>query len=642
MVSHQHGGDVSTSLTVRGSASVVGAGAGSDGRGSASAGASLSGRTAGSGNGGGGGSHVSSRARRYNRSHAGGVAFVPQNEFPVFSHSGDVEIVVRVASGHENRYLLHRHTLTRCSGFFEASTSKEWSRAQTVPDVSLSPAPPAVPAIEAASGSNSNGNGNSTGAELARIDDRSNGGNGSGSEGGSTPRPMGLGPLRKRWRYELDTGTGDNDIPMLVQKPESSGPPTAGSLTSPSSIFGGPSPSSRHHHSSSGSGKPSRAFFRSVANLSLSSTHHAAAAPLEPPTHAEQDLLRDYDNLFRIMYNYPPYLDGINIADAYVQCKSLLTLADQYDALAVVGPRVDHHLLQFQSRLWRQIAKYPISYLRLGYLARSKVMFQEALIHVVGQWPAGERSIRAAMPDTVLDIIEDKVDELEETISRIEARLFRLTLTNPRSGERVTPATNYLDWLAVSLFRQWLADNTTPPMPPIPDRTRGAGGHRDAAGGGSRARVASNSSSSNASAAGAGHGRSSGGGSGGGGGGGGPGHGVLVAPVPPLASLGKTYRILGGAAAGTSSASPDKGYLAHDECKRFLKLTPDLYSRDNLRRFEKRVDELKAMAREVVRPLMGTGLELELGAGGAIAPTGIAYLTCTTLADRDLPWLVYD
>lgn len=227
---------------------------------------------------------------------------------------------------------------------------------------------------------------------------------------------------------------------------------------------------------------------------------------------------------------------------------------------------------------------------------------------MVGQWPAGERSIRAALPESVLDIIEDKVDELEETVSRIEARLFRLTLTT-RSGERVSPSTNYLDWLAVSLFRQWLADNTTPPMPPIPERR-----HRDTTGaGGARQRGGSSSSGSGASATGGALAR---------------GGGHVVIQVPSLASLGRTYRLLGG-------GGGEKGYLGHDECKRFLKLTPDLYSRDNLRRFEKRVEELKGMAREVVRPLMGSGLELE-GGGGC------GYLTCTTVGDRDLPWVGFD
>ncbi|KAK4173599.1 hypothetical protein QBC36DRAFT_54688 [Triangularia setosa] len=599
MVSHH--GDGPTSLALRGTSSAVEAG---DRRRESSARAAAS--------------HVSSRSRRYNRSHAGGTSFVPQNEFPVFSHSGDVEILVRVASGHENRYLLHRHTLTRCSGFFEASTSNEWSRAQTVPEntpPSLPP-PPTAGAIEGVKPAGAS----QQGGQLTRIEDQGIVGSHDG-DAVSKPPSTSLTPAKKRWRYELDFGSGGDDIPMLVQKEQRGPPPTANSL------FGGPPPShssSRHHSSKS----TSHSFFRSVANLSLSSSsNHGPSLP--PPTPAEEDLLRDYDNLFRIMYNYAPTLDPINIADAYIQCKSLLNLADQYDALAVVGPRVDHHMLQFQSRLWKQIAKYPISYLRLGYLARSKVIFQEALVHVVGQWPAGERSIRAAFPESVIDIIEDKVDELEETVSRIEARLFRLTLTNRSSGERVSPATNYLDWLAVSLFRTWLADNTTPPPPPPPPPPERTGRSSRAAitngNSGSSGRHRNNSSSSSSSSA----------------------AGALVPSnpsnangaqrnvhfhppppsLPPLATLGRTYRILG-------SSQNEKGYLTHDECKRFLKLTPDLYSRDNLRRFEKKIDELKAMAREVVRPLMGSGLELELQGGGAVG-----YLTCTRVGERDLPWV---
>lgn len=85
---------------------------------------------------------------------------------------------------------------------------------------------------------------------------------------------------------------------------------------------------------------------------------------------------------------------------------------------------------------------------------------------------------------------------------------------------------------------------------------------------------------------------------------------------------------------GTSTTS---AYLGHDDCKRFLKLTPELYSRDNLRRFEKRIDELKVMARELVRPLLRSGLELDM-AGGSRTADGISYLTCITVSDRDLPW----
>lgn len=392
---------------------------------------------------------------------------------------------------------------------------------------------------------------------------------------------------------------------MLVQKDPKSDDSTQAAHQSifatprPGSSVGPDSgPLSRSRHSNSqpralphSAKAPRSSFSQSLANLSLTSQPRSRSRSNNTVVVAvpeEEDLVRDYDNLFRIFYNYPPLLDGVNVADAYIQCKRLLGLADQYDALAVIGPRVDHHLLQFQARLWKQVAKYPVSYLRLGYLARSKVIFQEALVHVVGQWPVGERSLRASMPDSVLGLIEDKVDDLEFTVSRVERRLFRLTLLNSH-GDRVSPTCSYLEWLVVSYFRQWLTDNTSPPPP----SKRTADNHKSSS-------VLANRST--------------------------------FAPLPALGAIGRAYRTLAG---------KPTGYLSHSECKDFLKLTPELYSRDNLRRFEKRLDELKTMAREIVAPLMGSSLELDLAAGtaGGKPPSdGIRYLTCTSVRERDLPW----
>ena len=341
-----------------------------------------------------------------------------------------------------------------------------------------------------------------------------------------------------------------------------------------STLFGGDHLASRPPPTRNKPPAPQAGFFRSMANFSavhLPNSH--------PPEEVENDTLRDYENLFRIFYNYPPTLDPLNIANAYVQCKSLLNLADMYDALEVVGPRIDHHLLQFQSRLWKQIAKYPSSYLKMGYLARSKVIFAEALVHVVGQWPSGANHLRSQVPDQVMDVIEDKVDEMEDLKAKTEGKLFRLTLTTPR-GERVTPSNAYLAWTAVSLFRQWLAENTTPP--PIPN-------HKDPPR--------------------AGDARS---------------HAPLP-PAPPPINAGKVYRLL-----GTGGSS----YLSRDELKRFLKIRPEEYSRENLKRFEQRMDEIKNLAREIAKPLMRNQLELDLGKEGG----SLGYLTCTKMNEQDFPW----
>ena len=186
---------------------------------------------------------------------------------------------------------------------------------------------------------------------------------------------------------------------------------------------------------------------------------------------------------------------------------------------------------------------------------------------------------------------------------RVEARLYRLTLTTSR-GERVNPSNSYLDWLAMSLFRQWLAENTTPApvsilkqpaRPPSSDAASASGSVRGTASN-SRALVTTRST-----------------------------------PAPPISQAnGRVYRLMG-------STSKD-AYLGHDELKRFLKLTPELYTRENLRKFERRMDEVKGLAREVVKPLMRNFLELDLSSFGP-AGAGLGYLTCVRVEEREVPWV---
>lgn len=503
------------------------------------------------------------RRHRHARTHYGGAnGHVPQNEFPVFSHSGDVEIVLRNASGRrEYRYLLHRLILSQCSGFFEAGMRAEWNRVGAMDD------------IRSANGLPPIGESSVAGSSSTRTS--------------STDRRPSLEQPKKRWSYTLDwRSAGDEDVPMLVQD------------ISPPSIFGGAEgpPAVRNKPPASNEG-----FFRSMTNFSALNLNEST--PQSVTTEPGDEVLKDYDNLFRTMYQYPPVLDNVNIATAYTECKALLHLADMYDALEIVGTRVDHHLLRFGARLLKQIAKYPPSYLKLGYLARSRTIFAEALIHVVGQWPLARPQLNNQVDAAVMDLIEDKYDELEESKARVEMKLWRLTLTTSR-GERVTPANDYLSWLAMSLFRQWIAENTTPgPSGILKEPARPNASE-------SRSNSRSNASRSTNHLA-----------------------SQRVPPPPsnpqpsvPL-NTGKIYRLIGS----TSASS----YLPHDELKRFLKLSPDLYTRDNLRRFERRMDEVKNLARDAVRPLMRNFLELDLTMFG---PAGLGYLTCARVEDADFPW----
>ena len=417
-----------------------------------------------------------------------------------------------------------------------------------------------------------------------------------------------------------------------------------------------------------------------MANLTLGSNHQYSqsttnlASPINVPP-ADPALssptIRDYDNLFRTFYNYVPNLNPTNIATAYSECKALLTLADMYDALHVVGSRIDHHLLRFSGRLFKQIAKYPASYLKLGYLARSRIIFSEALTHVVGQWPQPYAYLRDpdgiaggyTVPESVIDLIEDKVDELEELKARVESKLFRLTLTTSR-GERVNPTNDYLGWLAMSLFRQWLAENTTPPPQSIlktngqssqPTDVTQTPPHHQQRPPNTPATAAVTTTPTR------------------------PPNPTTTTPTqshpsrppaPPIQSTSRVYRLLG-------SSNP-QSYLPSPELKTFLKQTDPSYhpssshrsrsnrltdrsgsgaggwySKDNLKRFERRMEEVKNLARDVVRPLVRCVLELDVrllesgsdgvdaggvGSGTGVGTGGLGYLVCMGLREGEVPW----
>ncbi|KAL1629121.1 hypothetical protein SLS56_005564 [Neofusicoccum ribis] len=506
------------------------------------------------------------RHSRQIRSHAGGVSYQPQNEFPIFTHTGDVEIVITsnphsrrgsanaispyggaTAPRREERFLLHRLILAQCSGFFDEETNPEFN------------------------GGPQEGRSIPSGSALARL-----------PSGAAQVDESGR---RKRWRFELDWGENGDEMPVLVQKD-----------AAPMAFAGDHAPLPPPAHNKPAA--PSAGFFRSMANFSSLNITAPPAHTYDP----EDDIFRDYANLFRIFYNYPPALDSVNIAQAYVECKTLLQIADMYDALEVIGPRVDHHLLRFQGRLFKQIAKYPPSYLKLGFLARSRVIYSEALIHVVGQWPAGASQLRGQIPQAVLEVIEDKADEMEELKTKIETKLFKLSLTTTR-GDRITPSNGFIDWMAMSLFRQWLAENTSRhPAPILKTTNRALPNSRAGSRNGPSGNASTNALATTSSA-------------------------VAQQPAepPPPLNTGRVFRLIG---AGGDA------YLGRDELKRFLKLNAEFYTRDNMRKFERRMEEIKNLAADVVKPLMRNYLELDMRDLGH----GLPYLTCTKVEEQDLVW----
>src|ERR1700729_3450916 len=75
------------------------------------------------------------------RSHHGGSSYHPQNEFPFFAQTGDVEIVIS-AEGQEKRYLLHRLILDRVRGSSRLAQAKNGRGARPINKYKIQPQDP--------------------------------------------------------------------------------------------------------------------------------------------------------------------------------------------------------------------------------------------------------------------------------------------------------------------------------------------------------------------------------------------------------------------------------------------------------------------------------------------------------------------
>ena len=133
--------------------------------------------------------------------------------------------------------------------------------------------------------------------------------------------------------------------------------------------------------------------------------------------------------------------------------------------------------------LFQAIASNPIAWVDVGYRLESKVIFRDAMTHLVGRYrefiskpsktegggglPRGE-SLLASLPAPVRELVEDKALGLQEICQNVEqmlvtyypAGLHRAAVSNRVARDdigRASYATDIFVWMALALFRHYIA-----------------------------------------------------------------------------------------------------------------------------------------------------------------------------------------
>ncbi|KAK8153782.1 hypothetical protein IWX90DRAFT_418940 [Phyllosticta citrichinensis] len=177
------------------------------------------------------------------------------------------------------------------------------------------------------------------------------------------------------------------------------------------------------------------------------------------------DVCIAYRSFFANLYQQPLLISSSNILLAQYQAEILVHIAKRYGTLEGLRPYLDTHFTSFHVTLFQNICLNPARWLSLALDMRSEVMYQEALVHLIGMypnhttWKYTEQNIR---PE-VLKVIRTKGEQLQHQISLCINEIFTITLPANMSATGKVPAMtlNYQSierWTVVHLHRDWLAD----------------------------------------------------------------------------------------------------------------------------------------------------------------------------------------
>jgi len=127
---------------------------------------------------------------------------------------------------------------------------------------------------------------------------------------------------------------------------------------------------------------------------------------------AETEMARSYDSLFRIIYHVP--IAGYQTDG---ECESLLEVADLYCSRSVVAARIEHRLLSSPD-IAQALAHRALEFLNLATKVRSRKLFKDAFIHLVGRWEAYSEVRDLDLPESIARLAKDEH-------SRVIDRIFR-------------------------------------------------------------------------------------------------------------------------------------------------------------------------------------------------------------------------
>ncbi|KAJ9666262.1 hypothetical protein H2201_003696 [Coniosporium apollinis] len=193
----------------------------------------------------------------------------------------------------------------------------------------------------------------------------------------------------------------------------------------------------------------------------------------KPRRHALPDLengkiphpiYKHYANVIGAYYNREIILDHSSITPLLHDALMLLEVASYLGSISVVSKSIDLALLNQGQTLYRSIQTNPTAWIKLAHQLKSEILFQEALIHLVGSYNSLTADQKSELSNDVMTLIDKKHLELLARSQDLEAKVFRLYPRSMRRDAtlqevgRAAYSSDIYAWIALCVLRHWLGD----------------------------------------------------------------------------------------------------------------------------------------------------------------------------------------
>jgi hypothetical protein len=169
-----------------------------------------------------------------------------------------------------------------------------------------------------------------------------------------------------------------------------------------------------------------------------------------------------FNNLFLIMHNIKPDINTQNFDTTSRQVQLLIEIAKAYECLPMIRFTVIASLLEYGKIFFRAIMKDPIHWLNLSCLLESTSIFQEAMVHIVGQYPHWLKKSMGVkgLPEQIIKLIRRKRNEIRERKTDIEEVLLDGTVTVDGCRIKISRENkdDWSTWFVVQYWRDWFLD----------------------------------------------------------------------------------------------------------------------------------------------------------------------------------------